>query len=98
MRLQIRYSERAKLEEIALLEYINEHFGQKKAIEVFEEIEEMLQTIASSPNLFPSSRKIKGLRKCVFSEQTSIYYRVNSSFIEVISFRPNRQDPGKFTP
>ena len=96
MRLEIRYSPRARQEEIALLEYIVENFGVQKAKEIFSRIEKVLGLIAENPDMFKASKRKKGLRKCVFSEQTSIYYRVNASFIEVISFRPNKKNPNHF--
>ena len=96
MPFKIRYSLRARQEEIEVLEYLLNKFGQKKAKEVYERIEQMLEKIATMPEMFPASKKQKGLRKCVFSKQTSIYYRVSGDYIEVISFRANRKDPDKF--
>lgn len=45
--------------------------------------------------MFPSSLKKPELRKCVFSKQTSIYYRIKEDYIEIVSFRPNGIDPKK---
>ena len=56
-------------------------------------IEQVLKSISSYPEFYPASRKQKGLRKCVFSKQTSIYYRINNDYIEIVSFSPNRKDP-----
>ncbi len=94
--MSIRYSLRARHEEIDLLDYILRDFGSKKAKEVYENIERVLSEIAQMPEMYPASRNKKGLRKCVFSKQTSIYYRVHDEHIEVISFRPNRSNPRKF--
>ena len=94
--MSIRYSLRARHEEIDLLDYILRDFGSKKAKEVYENIERVLREIAQMPEMYPASRNKKGLRKCVFSKQTSIYYRVHDEHIEVISFRPNRSNPRKF--
>lgn len=97
MTFAIRYSLRAKIEQIELLDYILQKFGQKKAKEVFDKIEKTLNLISNAPEMFPESKRKMGLRKCVFSKQTSIYYRINRDYIEVVSFRSNRVDPGKFT-
>lgn len=78
------------------MEYILEQFGKKKAKKVYQQIENMLEKIASMPEMFPVSKKKLGLRKCVFSKQTSIYYRINDGYVEIISFRNNRRDPDKF--
>lgn len=85
-------------EEIDLLDYIVNKFGRKSAKEVYLRIEKMLERIADMPKAFPSSKKKKGLRKCVLSKQTSIYYRIHSDYIEVVSFRPNRKNPASFKP
>jgi plasmid stabilization system protein ParE len=94
--LKVRYSIRARHEEIELLEYVIKEFGEKKAKEVYERIEKVLDEICKMPHMYRASKKQIGLRKCVFSKQTSIYYRVWQDYIEVVSFRPNRKDPGKF--
>ncbi len=96
MALSVRYSLRAKQEEIELLEYILGKFGQKSAKEVFDMIEKVLENVRNIPEMYPVSNKQKGLRKCVFSKQTSIYYRIHADHIEVVSFRPNRKDPKNF--
>jgi plasmid stabilization system protein ParE len=93
--LAIRYSLRARQEEIELLEYIARRFGPEKAKEIFDNIEHTLSLISKAPEMYPKSRRREGLRKCVFSKQTSIYYRVRENCIEVVSFRPNKNDPEK---
>jgi plasmid stabilization system protein ParE len=93
--LKIKYSLRALDEQIHLLEYIIKNFGVNKGNEIYQKIEDILSLIAENPEMFPSSFKKPELRKCVFSKQTSIYYRIKDDFIEVVSFRPNGIDPGK---
>ncbi len=79
-----------------MLEKIIDQFGKKKAKEIYDRIEKVLEGISKMPRMYPSSRKQKNLRKCVFSKQTSIYYRIDQDYIEIVSFRENRKDPGKF--
>jgi plasmid stabilization system protein ParE len=93
---KIKYSLRAIEEQIEILEYIVHKFGLSKANEVFLEMNQTLELIAKNPEMYPASKRKSGLRKCVFSPQTSIYYRIHSEEIEVVSFRPNRIDPMKF--
>lgn len=96
MTFTIRYSLRARQEEIELLEYIVREFGEKKAKEVFERIEKLLDQISKTPEMYRASSKRKNLRKCFLSKQTSIYYRVHNEHLEIVSFRGNQKDPGKF--
>ncbi|WP_162419130.1 type II toxin-antitoxin system RelE/ParE family toxin [Cyclobacterium roseum] len=96
MALAIRYSLRARHEEIELLEYVVRKFGQQKAKEIYVNIEKTLSLLSESPEMYRESDIRKGLRKCTFSKQTSIYYRIKEDHLEVVSFRPNRKDPNKF--
>jgi plasmid stabilization system protein ParE len=92
----VRYSLRARQEEIELLEYIVQEFGKKKAKEVYNRIESLLDQISKTPEMYRVSSKRKYLRKCFLSKQTSIYYRVHQDYLEVVSFRGIRKDPGGF--
>jgi plasmid stabilization system protein ParE len=94
--MEIRFSLRARLEQIELLEYVDEKFGQEKAKEIYFKIEKALGMITEEPEMYRESGRRKGLRKCPFSKQTSIYYRIKEDHIEVVSFRPNRKGPGNF--
>lgn len=96
MKLSIRYSLRARQEEMELLDYVLQNFGQKKAKEIYLLLEKRLDQLSGSPEMYRESNKRKGLRKCVFSKQTSIYYRIKEDHIEIVSFRPNRKNPNKY--
>ncbi len=96
MVIKVRYSLRARHEEIELLEGIVNRFGQEKAKEIYNRIEKVLDHISRMPKMYSLSNKIKGLRKCVLSKQTSIYYRIEKEHIEVVSFRINRKNPEYF--
>ena len=96
LRLAVRYSLRARQEEIELLEYIVQEFGEMKAKEVYDRIEKLFKQISMNPEMYRASSKQKNLRKCILSKQTSIYYRVHGEYLEVVSFRGNRKNPNKF--
>ena len=69
---------------------------KKKAKEVYDRIENLLDQISKTPEMYRASSKRKDLRKCFLSKQTSIYYRVHDEHLEVVSFRGNRKDTGTF--
>jgi Plasmid stabilization system protein len=79
-----------------ILDYIDQNFGRKKAKEIYQRLERAIDLISEVPEMFPESKKRKGLRRYVFSKQNSIYYRVNSDSIEIVSLRPNQKDPKNF--
>jgi predicted DNA-binding protein len=60
--LNIGYSLRARQEEIEILEYVLNKFGQMKAKEVYEGIEQMLEKVTSMPFNVPIFKET-GLRK-----------------------------------
>jgi plasmid stabilization system protein ParE len=93
MPYQVRYSSRAYIEYEQILEYISENFGIEKAIEVDLYFEEIIDQISVNPFMFPESDRKKDLRRCVISEQTTLYYRFTKEYIELVSFRGNRMNP-----
>jgi plasmid stabilization system protein ParE len=93
MPFEIRYSVRAYSEYVELLDYVLEKFGADIAAKVDAHFEEVIVQISVNPFLYPFSKKIKNLRRCVISPQTTLYYRFNGEFVEMVSFRGNRMDP-----
>ncbi len=93
MALPIRFSPQAVLEEIELLDFLKSKWGVKKAKEIYDKIELILAFISEMPKIYPSSQLSPHLRKCVLSKQTSIYYRIEKGYIEIVSIRNNRADP-----
>ncbi len=93
MACQVRYSTRAYNEYEEILDYIVENFGYEVAAKVNAHFEEIIDQIAINPFLYPSSNKVKSLRRCVISQQTTMYYRFNGESVEIASFRGNRMNP-----
>ena len=92
----VEFSNRAIVERLKLLEDIEIRFGVKKAEEVNQKIDKVIDQIVELPLMYPASKSHQGLRKCIFSKQTSIYYRLHDNRLEIIAFRPNRVDPKSF--
>ena len=95
--LEIRYSLRAQEEQLDLLDYLLKTFGHSKTKEIYDRLEDSLSTLSRMPNMYPVSKKYKGVRKYVFSKQTSIYYRVSEEFLEIVAIRWNKKSPDRFT-
>jgi len=70
--LNIRYSLRAKQEEIALIEDVLNRFGEKKANEVASKIDRIIESLSKMPKLYRASKRGNGVRKCALSKQVSI--------------------------
>ncbi len=93
MALSIRYSNRALSEYESILEYIIQHFGLSKAIEVDSYFENLIFQIAKNPWMYPVFDVKRNIRRCVISKQTSLFYRISEKRIELVSFRGNLMNP-----
>jgi len=93
MAFPIRYSTRAYIEYEQILEYVSTKFGIEIAMKVDQYFEEVIEQVSLNPYMFPLSDKKKDVRRCVISEQTTLYYRFTKEYIELISFRGNKMDP-----
>ncbi len=51
--------------------------------------------IREQPESFPSSDKIKGLRKCVITKQTTLFYKFDKKQIKIVTIFDTRQNPKK---
>ena len=50
-----------------------------------------IRSISLMPLSYPSSDKFPGLRKCVVTSQTSIFYRIHDNAVEIVFVVDNRQ-------
>jgi plasmid stabilization system protein ParE len=78
-----------------LLGYLIENWSVTVKKEFIEKLDSSIFIIQNQPNIFPESKKVKGLRKCVITKQTTLYYRYNSKQINVVTIFDTRQNPKK---
>ncbi|MCU0355863.1 MAG: hypothetical protein MUD08_19355 [Cytophagales bacterium] len=71
-------------------------FGRELAAqgarEFLNKLDASLSVIVAQPEAFPASRKMPGLRRCVVTPQTILYYRIRQNEIEVIALSDARQE------
>lgn len=51
--------------------------------------DKLIDTLRTQHKLCPES-KIKNLRKCMISPQTSLIYRIHNDYLEIVAFIDNR--------
>jgi plasmid stabilization system protein ParE len=90
--MNIYLSQEAEGQLQSLLEYLDNEWGERVCDNFIEKLERAMHTIILTPLAFPMSEKISGLHKCVVTRQTSIYYRISSTDIEIVSILDNRQN------
>ena len=76
------------------IRYLEENFSDKEIQKLAQKIEHIAKLISQNPGLFPKSDK-KNVHKVVILKFNTLYYRVKSDCIEILSFFSNRQSPGK---
>lgn len=92
-RYKILWTDHALVELNETVSYIERNFSPKEVAKLGEKIESTLSLIAAQPKMFPETEHRTGVRKAVIMRLNSMYYRVVSNNIEILSFFSNRQDP-----
>jgi plasmid stabilization system protein ParE len=77
----------------SLLVYLENEWSTKVKHNFILKLDKSLKQIQKLPDSFPESEKIRGLRKCVVTKQTTVFYRYSDTSIDVISIFDNRQNP-----
>ncbi|MEH6706078.1 MAG: type II toxin-antitoxin system RelE/ParE family toxin [Galbibacter orientalis] len=80
-----------------LLEYLITEWSVKIKTEFVKKLDSSIKVIKKQPEIFPESKKGKGLKKCVITKQTTLYYRYNSKQINIITIFDSRRDPNKLS-
>ncbi|MBV5348516.1 type II toxin-antitoxin system RelE/ParE family toxin [bacterium] len=93
MNRRIRFSKSASAKLENLLVYLEIEWSMKVKENFIVKLDSSLLQIQNHPDSFPASEKINGLRKCVVTKQTTIFYKYSDQAINVVAIFDNRQDP-----
>ena len=93
MNRKIRLSNRASRKLDKLLIFLEEEWSLKAKKDFLFKLDASLVHIQKLPASFPESNKIPGLRKCVVTRQTTIFYTYSDTTIFIVSLFDNRQNP-----
>ena len=93
--MKVYLSELAESKLLRLSEYLIEKWNRRTRDKFFVKLTNKIDQISSQPYSCPKSEKFNGLYKCVVTNQTTLYYRIQSNEIEIITVFDTRQDPGK---
>jgi plasmid stabilization system protein ParE len=94
MEREIRLSVRAKNKLTNLLAFLETEWSVKVRKDFVHKLDDCLKKIQTLPDSFPESEAVKGLRKCVITKQTTLYYKYSDSTIDIVTFFDTRQNPG----
>ena len=93
MKREVRLSKRAMKRLDKLLVFLEEEWSIKVKNDFIKKLDKALKQLQEHPTSFPESEKIAGLRKCVVTKQTTIFYKYSTSTVYIVSVFDNRQDP-----
>ena len=88
-------SKKAEYKLEKLLIYLVENWSEKVKRDFVKELDRSIAVIKVYPKGFTESKKEPGLRKCVVTKQTTLYFRFDSKKIYIVTIFDNRQDPKK---
>ena len=95
MRRKVVISKTAEKKLEKLFDYLIEKWSLKVKNEFIEKLDTRIAIIEKQPEIFPESKKNKGLRKCVITKQTTLFYRFNTKQIYIVTVFDTRQHPKK---
>lgn len=93
MKREVRLSKQAMKRLDKLLVFLEEEWSIKVKNNFIKKLDRSLKQLQEHPSSFPESEKIAGLRKCVVTKQTTIFYKYSTSTVYIVSVFDNRQDP-----
>jgi len=94
MKREIRLSSRAMKKLDDLLVFLEKEWSAKVKHNFIVKLDKSFNQIQRLPDSFPESEKIRGLRKCVITKQTTIFYKYTDTTIDIVTIFDNRQNPG----
>lgn len=78
-----------------LFEYLIKEWSVKVKNDFVTKLDSTIEIIKNQPEIFPESKKGKGLRRCVITKQTTLYYRYSTKQINIVTLFDTRQNPNK---
>jgi len=77
------------------IEYLEHNFSLKEIKKLAKEIEKTVVLISKNPNIFQRIDKSIHIRKVNILKFNTMFYKVNSDNVEILSFYSNRQNIDK---
>jgi len=91
--LKVFFSETALKNLKGIKHYLISKWSERIYIKFKDKLKSTIDLISKNPEAFPKSNK--NIYKCVLSKQITIFYRFNSTEIQILSVFDTRQNPTK---
>lgn len=80
----------------AQLDYLEEVWPETNLRKFIDRVFEIVDHISEHPEMYPIYRASEGIHSCVVNPYVTLYYKIKEEQIDLLTFWPSRQDPGKF--
>lgn len=88
--MKVNWTNEAKDSYVSTIKNILDKWGVDTALKLESDVNALILHLENFKFFCPASKKDKKLRKCVISKQTSLFYEVNKTHIDLILFFDNR--------
>ena len=89
MKRELRWSKTARQTYLDLLLRLQDDWSTDRAVVFAERVDKILNAIQEMPYQYPAAKPESGditIRRCVLSKQTTLYYRVENQYVDLIVF------------
>ena len=96
MKFAFYFSARAESELQSTINFLDKEWGESTADKFLDKVDELLNLISESPEMFVCVNRKRKIHKCVINANVILFYRIHKNEIEVITFFQSHQHPLKF--
>lgn len=89
----IVWSDEASSNLDSIIEYLQNRWTDKEISRFFKLLEKRIGVLSQNPHAFPAVEFDSTIKRCVLSEQTSLFYQIQSDTIVILSLFDNRRNP-----
>jgi plasmid stabilization system protein ParE len=93
--LKIRWTDEATKNLESIILFLESNWTSKELKRFFRMLEKQLHLLTKFPEAYSVTIQKKGIRKCVFTKNVTIYYTVREEQLVLLSLFDTRQLPSK---
>lgn len=93
MSFKIKFTPEAEETYESLIDQLRQRWGDRFVLKFETKVLKCLDTITTTPYLYPVAEENTGVRRCILHKNCSMLYNVYDSTILIVCFWDNRQDP-----
>lgn len=93
MSFEIKFTPEAEETYDAVVSQLRQRWGDRFVVKFEIKVLKCLDTITTTPYIYPVVEENTGIRKCLLHKNCSMFYKIYDEAILIVCFWDNRQDP-----